>query len=303
LRTVGEEFQIEPGSLGDSERLCQSEALAELLVGGREDRYAIDIQSAREAIDDHGEQSVEIGLGVQVTSELDQRLTVVVTLAIENLIEPVGDVVLEWIKQQRGNDDGGDKSRRAGTREIFVEQFGGHTDRCEVDSGNRTCGERVRHAALEDQVDVHQPVAEDGVSKGQRQEYQRQYSCLHRQGWRRSPQVGNHVEEGEGHYREQRAASDPLHLLAHERSARIAIGQPENGCSGDIEGREINHLDAIQVEQHQRARGGVPKQNDVQCQEYGTRHVDKPREPRSTVKDLATLGEGHCEMQQQCRLQ
>jgi len=42
----------------------------------------------------------------------------------------------------------------------------------EVETNNRGGGERVDHATLENQVDIHQAVAEDGVTEGQRQQGQ-----------------------------------------------------------------------------------------------------------------------------------
>ena len=49
-----------------------------------------------------------------------------------------------------------------------MDQFGDSGDRREISADNRSRGQGVHHAALEDQVNVHQPVTEDGVAKSQR---------------------------------------------------------------------------------------------------------------------------------------
>ena len=50
-----------------------------------------------------------------------------------------------------------------------VDKQRGQGDDAEVASDNQAGGHRVRHAALEDQVGVHQPVADDGPTEGERQ--------------------------------------------------------------------------------------------------------------------------------------
>ena len=47
-------------------------------------------------------------------------------------------------------------------------------DDAEVAAQQQASGQRVGHAALEDQVGVHQPVADDGPTEGQRKKDQRQ---------------------------------------------------------------------------------------------------------------------------------
>ncbi len=175
-----QEVEIEPAGVGDAVRLGQRELLR-LLGIGQEDRQAIDQQSARQPVDDRGEHLVEIGFGVQVAAKLDQRLAIVITLAIEELVEILLHPVLEGIEQQRGDGDGDHQSDRTGAGEILVEQHRRHADRGEVGCGDGAGRDGVGHAALEDQVHVHQAIAEDGVAEGQRQEDQRQHGNLHAQ--------------------------------------------------------------------------------------------------------------------------
>ena len=107
-----QEVEVEPAGVGNAVRLGQRELLR-LLGIGEEDGQPVDQQSARQAVDDRGEHLVEIGLRVQVAAELDQRLPVVVALAIEELVQIILHPVLERIEQQRGYRDG-QRSVRSG---------------------------------------------------------------------------------------------------------------------------------------------------------------------------------------------
>jgi hypothetical protein len=74
-----------------------------------------------------------------------------------------------------------------------------HADQRQSSGRDGAGGNGVRHAALEDQVDVHQAVAEDGVAEGQRQKHQREHRDLHgRRRASRPEQIGDYVEEREG---------------------------------------------------------------------------------------------------------
>jgi hypothetical protein len=55
-----------------------------------------------------------------------------------------------------------------------VDLFGDERDDAEVDADQSAGGQRVGHAALEDEVGVHEPVADDGPAEGERQEDERE---------------------------------------------------------------------------------------------------------------------------------
>ena len=60
-----------------------------------------------------------------------------------------------------------------------MHQQGYARDQAEIQSENDGGSEGVDHAALEDEVDIHQAVAEDGVAEGEWQQGQRQRRNLH----------------------------------------------------------------------------------------------------------------------------
>ncbi len=107
-----EKAQVKPSRLRDAIRLRQRELLR-LLGTRQEDRHAINHQGARQPVDNRREHLVEVGFGVQVAAELDQRLSIVVAFAIEEFVEIVLHPVLEWIEQQRCHRDGDDAARSA----------------------------------------------------------------------------------------------------------------------------------------------------------------------------------------------
>ena len=86
--------RFEPAGVGNAVRLGQRELLRLLRIR-QEDGQPVHQQRARQAVDDRGQHLVEIGFGIQVAAELDQRLPVVVTFAIEELVEIVLHPVLE----------------------------------------------------------------------------------------------------------------------------------------------------------------------------------------------------------------
>ena len=89
-------------------------------------------------------------------------------------------------------------------------------------------GQRVGHAALEDQVGVHQPVADDGPTEGERQKDQREAGQVGEQAGRvQVEEEGNGVKQREGQNGQQRSARDPLQLLAQQRRVGAAVAAQE----------------------------------------------------------------------------
>ena len=101
-------------------------------------------QRPREPIDDGAEQRTQIGLRAQAATELDQRLAVVVALAVEDAVDALLNGALERVEELRGNDDRGDQSPGAEARQPFVNQLAGDGDQQEVEArrGSRSPGYR-----------------------------------------------------------------------------------------------------------------------------------------------------------------
>ena len=67
---------------------------------GQEDRHAVYQQGALDALQDRFQHFAQVAFGIQLAAKLDQRLAVVVTLAIEKLVDPILGPVLDRIEQQ-----------------------------------------------------------------------------------------------------------------------------------------------------------------------------------------------------------
>ena len=66
-------------------------------------------------------------------------------------------------------------------RQSVVHHYRNQRNDAEVDAQHEAGGQRVGHAALEYQVGIHQPVADDGPTESERQKHQRQSRQLGQQ--------------------------------------------------------------------------------------------------------------------------
>jgi len=97
----------------------------------------------------------------------------------------------------------------------MVDQDGNQGNHAEVDAEEQSGGQRVGHTALENQVGVHQPVADDGPTEGQGEEDQRQPGEIGEQPGRvEIEEKRNGGKEREWDHRKQSAPGDPFQLLA-----------------------------------------------------------------------------------------
>ena len=143
-------------------------------VTTQKNRNAVHCQGSRQPIEDGGEQRVQIRFRAELPAELDQGAAVVIDRAIKSLIDAILNPFAHRIKQKRGNDDSQDPSQRPGAGLPHVDQRGYSGYQREIHSRYRRCGQGINHAPLENQVNVHQAVAEDGVAERERQQSQQQ---------------------------------------------------------------------------------------------------------------------------------
>ena len=76
----------------------------------QEDRDAGDKQRLRKTLDDAVEEGAEVGLCVEAATEVDEGLTVVEALLIEDAIDAALDGAFERVEDQAGDGDGGDQA-------------------------------------------------------------------------------------------------------------------------------------------------------------------------------------------------
>ena len=123
---------------------------------------------------------------------------------------------------------------------------GGNDGEVEGDEGGG--GEGIGDAALEDEVDVHEAVPDDGPGEGKGQEDEGEADDVLEDGvYRDVEQEGNDVEQGEGDDGDQGAAGKPLELLALERVFRAAGAQEEECGGGDVVEGHVGHGDLVEA--------------------------------------------------------
>ncbi len=184
-----------------------------------------------------------------------------------------------------------------------MEELGGGADGGKVHRGNGSGGDRIGHAALEDQVHVHQAVAHNGIAEGERQKDQREHADLHRR--RRPPAVeeGDDVENRERNDRQESAARNPLHLLAQNWRAGVQVGVPEHEGRGQEERRHVAHLHPVQVPEQQSAGLGCCYQQHPEAQQQQSRQIDQRQNPAPLLHERLALRKAQREVQKHRRLQ
>ena len=150
-------------------------------------------------------------------------------MAVEDLVDPPLNAALEGVEDGGRDQDGDDQAPLAhGLGHAVVDHDGDERDDAEVASEDEAGGEGVGHAALEDEVSVHEPVADDGPTEGERQEDQRQAGQVGEQAGRvEVKQEGDSVKEGEGQNGEQCSTCNPLQLLAEEGGICLPVAAQE----------------------------------------------------------------------------
>ena len=293
--------QIETGDVGDAKRLRQFKARR--VAVGEEDGNSIYQQRARQPVHQRRQHLVEIGLRTQLASEFNQCAPVVVARPEEILVQLLLDPFSHRIEQQRGNYHRDHQPVRSGTGHARVHQLRDRSDAGEVKADDGRRGQRIRHAALEDQIHVHQPVTENGVAKRQRQQSQRQYRHLHRERRHHSEQIRQNIEQRKRCYGKNSAARNPLELLPQNGGGGRARVVPKDGRCRDKENRQIRPVHPIQIKQQRVAGFQVFQRQELDYEQNHSRNVERRNRPAMPADERPPLRKGQYEMQEQRRLQ
>ena len=276
--------------------------------GGEEDGNAGDQKGLRETFDDGVEQGAQVGLGVQAAAKLDQRLAVVEALLIEDAIDAGLDGAFEGFEQDSGDDDSSQQTPDTQAGEAGVEHLRGDGDDAEVEADQRGGRERVGDATFEDEIDVHQAVADDGPAEGEGKNDQREAGELGLEaGDVPVGQVGDGVKQREGGDGEQCAASKPLELLAFQGRLGGAIAEAEDDGRDDVVERQIADGDLVEA-MMQKLRGGPVVEwprtgaRSGRFREYRAGHRRTCVEGDAAAS-MRRVREADCEVQKECRLQ
>jgi len=229
----------------------QPEAAAVLLR--QEEGHVVHRERVQQPLADAAQRAVEIHLRSELAREAEQRAAVVEAVAVEDVpVELLLDPVAQRLEDQRRNQHQQHHGRRAefvAARERIDQQ--------RHEAQHRERGQQIDVALLEDDVDVHQPVAQDRVGPGERDEAEKQHAQPHRLRRRHAGCKRQGVGKGEGHDAGESAVAEPLQLLAHDRVGGLAEAQMQRQPPCQIAGRKQRHPQAVnqpvQLDERNRA--------------------------------------------------
>ncbi len=155
-------------------------------------------ESLKQALAHARDHGVEIGLGTELAGEFDQGAAVVVAVTVEVFVEALLDPVADGVEQEGGGQHDGHGDHVAHVLEVLFDQAAEGEDEGVESGHNAKGGERIRVAPAEDDIDVHQAVAHDGVGQGERNQHDAEHAHLHIGIGHRAHHVRQNIEEGEG---------------------------------------------------------------------------------------------------------
>src|SRR5271165_1145251 len=89
-------------------------------------------------------------------------------MAVEYAVDPALEAALQGVEELRGDEDGDDQAPLADcVGQMGVDLLGDERHDGEIGADQRARRQSVGNAALEDEVGVHEPVADDGPTEGE----------------------------------------------------------------------------------------------------------------------------------------
>ncbi len=296
----------------DLERHADRAVRHEPVVGAggcrHEQRDAVHAERVGEPLHQSLGQAVEVEVGVQVARKREQCAAVIVTVAVVRVVERRLDCVLDDRRQQHDEQRGQDGDDRVVLLRPAEEHLARQAQRDRVDGRDGRQHRRVDDGALDDHLDVHQPVADDGGGEGERHEGQQ-----HDQNAQRLPGVipegvRESVQQGERQRACQRAPHDPAELPARGDRPQ-ATERARHGRLADDERRnQLQHLDPVQS--HDPVLEGIARERpgreygDARQPQQNRRQIEQGHQPaalRRLGPAVLTLGEDEGEVHEQRR--
>src|ERR1700676_407420 len=196
-----------------------------------EDRQTVDQQSLRDAVHHRTEHRFDANFVGQRAAKFDECTAVVQAVAVEKTVEARLNPFAERLKEKGSYDDGDHAAHGPGS--LRVEDVRDQRDQRKVHRryGSRRCC--VSQAALEDDVHIHQAVANHRVAEAQRNEHQSHNGQRHPGPLRRIEEERQHVEQSKRQTANQRAAGQPLQLLAQHTGRSLTITLIKNYSRSD----------------------------------------------------------------------
>ncbi len=279
-------------------------------VGVGQQRHALEAERRPHALHQAPPQPCRVEFTVEVAGEADQRPPVVVPVAVVRLVERRLDGVLDDGRQQHHHQRGQHGNHGVGLVGAPQQHLAGQLEDHGVDRRDRGDRHGVGDAPLDDDLDVHQAIADDGGGEGERDDAQREGQQLGVGKRVERQRERQDVEQHERQRAQRRAPHDPaqLPLRGHRRGAAQPAhhhGEPRHQAGG-----EVGHLEAIdrgQQRRHQAALAERPGHHQGAAEaQHRRRRVDRGKQ-RPAGRRLhplpRPLGEHQGEVQEQRRQQ
>src|SRR5229473_7031348 len=186
----------------------------------------VDQQRLRNPVHDRTQHGVETHFVRQRASEFDERAAVIKAIAVEKAVQARLDPLAERLEQKRGYDNGDHAA--GGAVRGRMENQRDQRNQCEVNSGHASGCRCIGQAALEDNVHVHQAIADDRVAEAQRDQHQAQYRQLHPRAQGRAQHQRKNIQNRNGQRARKSSASEPFQLLAKDAGRSFAEAAVEN---------------------------------------------------------------------------
>ena len=275
----------------------------QLLLLRKKHSHARHQQRLRQPLHNRVHQCAQVCLCIQLAAKLHQRLAVVDALLVEHTVDPALNHALERIESQPSQDHGRHQPPLAQALEALMHHLSGERDYAEVQPHQRARRQRICNAALEDKVHVHQPVAHNRPTEGQREQNKAQNGDVgQRLGNIRIGEEGNHVQHGEGKHRQQSAARKPLQLLPLQRLLLAVILHPEHYRRQHVVSGQIGVVGLVQPVLQPLRRRPVLQRQIAQQHQHQSRQVQQ-RIEQPAAGPLILLRKADSEVQKQRRLQ
>ena len=182
-------------------------------------RHAIDHQRLGHPAQQPLAEPRQVQIAVQVAGETDQRPAVVVAIAVVGAVERILDRVLDRAGQQHHDDRRQQRDDRVGFLTV-QEEAAGEAEQHRVDRGDRRQRSGGDQRPLDDDLDVHQPVADDRRGKRQRHQAQEHGRGLEQARRGVAEGIGKDVTQDERDRAQCRAPDNPAQLTpGHDRAA------------------------------------------------------------------------------------
>ncbi len=212
-----------------------------------ENRQTIHEQRLRDTIHHRREHWVKAHLRSERAAKLNQCAAIVQAVSVKKAVQARLNPVAKRLKQKCGHHNGDHSAHHPG-RPRGVEQRSDRGHNRDVDGHHAAARGRISETSLEDNVHVHQAVANDGVSETQRDEHQGNRREIHPRAGHNPQEKGRDIKEQKWNNAGKRSPGHPLQLLPQDAGRGTSIaGDKNKGSKQEVnpQTRQVQPVESI----------------------------------------------------------